>query len=104
MGTAHPLPPVPAGVPVRALSIDRGNGFADDLRRFNDSNLQGEVERALAQLPAGARGALVGHSSFEKAGLALAARLPAGWSIGGFVDYHYSSKDLKGGAWVQFKW
>jgi hypothetical protein len=90
----------------RTLTLDAA-GVARELRLFNDSGLQRSIAQAIADLEAsspGKTGALIADANLKDAGLALVAKLPHGWSVGGFVRYEYQSKDLSGSAFAKWSW
>lgn len=79
-----------------------------EIRQFNDSGIQKSIDRALADLPKGRKGAVVAyynHKSRTVSG-AVVARIGRNWSVVGSLRHKVGArlKDLEGGAAVRFAW
>jgi hypothetical protein len=79
-----------------------------EIRQFNDSGIQKSIDRALAELPAGKKGAVVAYYDVKtrKMSGAVVARLGRNWSVVGSLRHRVGAPlaDLEGGAAVRFTW
>jgi len=87
-----------------------------EIRRFNDSGIQAQIDRALRDLeagkfpehPKGRRGAVIGyynHKSRTVSG-AVVAKLGRNWSVVGSVRHRIGAglKDIEADGAVRFSW
>ena len=63
--------------PPKLLSVTEAQG----IRRFDDAKIQASIDRALSQLPADRKLAVVAHADLTGASLSLVTRLGSTWSV-----------------------
>ena len=61
-----------------ALTLSQTTG---GIRRFDDANIQNAIDKALMELPADRKVAVVAHADLKGASLSLVTRLGNDWSI-----------------------
>lgn len=73
------------------------------IRIFGDAAVQAAIDAALAQLPAGKKGAVIAYADGNTVRLAVTARIAEGWSAVGVLAGQYGGK-LEGAAAIRFSW
>jgi hypothetical protein len=63
--------------PTAPLTVSESNG----IRTFDDANIQRAVDRALAELPADRKFAIVAHADLTGASLSALVKLGSDWSV-----------------------
>lgn len=77
----------------------------DRIRRFTNSKLQESIDRALAELKDGERGAVLAYGNGDGVNLAAVARLGDQWSVVGVLSHEWKGpKPLDGEVAIRFKW
>lgn len=75
-----------------------------EISKFSNEAIQRAIDDALATIPEGQNGAVVGYVDGEHAKLAVAGRLGDQWSIVGVLDKPWHSPDIGVEAQVRFTW
>lgn len=91
--TSKPIAPLPTSVP--GVSVVGKTRFGDDIRAFNDSGMQSQIDRAVSALRPESKGAIIMVGTKEEQQLAVVARLPGkNFSVVGTLS-HTGTKDWK---------
>lgn len=78
---------------------------AGGIRRFDDAAIQEAIDAALANVPAGKRGAVVAYVDHRgDARLAAAARIGEHWSVVGVLSHQPSNGKVDGAAAIRMVW
>lgn len=85
-----------------------GSWNGQELRAFNDADIQGQIDRALAHLTPGRNGAVIAYYDQRSKTIsgAVVARFGNHVSVVGTLSHTLgaSMKDLGGGAAVRYEW
>ncbi len=89
---------------VHPIDLKAGGGSLGPIRRFADSQIQSSIDKALAQVSPGMKGASILHADDQ--GIALETvfgRTGAGWSAVAVVRKPWKGK-FEGEAAIRFQW
>lgn len=84
--------------------VARTTSAGDEIRAFNDSGIQAQIERALNDIPKGKKGAVIGTWSGKVVRGAVVAKLGRHWSVTGVLSHHLGTKKTTKALAVRFAW
>ncbi len=84
--------------------VTKVNSKGQEIRALADSGIQASINKVLADLPAGKKGAVIMYASGEEVRAGVYGRLGRNWSYCGTLSRDWKTGKIGGEAAVAFTW